>query len=230
MPSDQTTILGVQLSLKTASILNNIISNISCPIEYIFTLEESSSMYIEGDKYYIELTKTDDQKIFEDNLLHECCHILQVEEGYPIIKICSDTNDQIKNIVSYIQNLVLDYDVEYKLKAYGYIPVKMTNKYHKYLDLIKQIKGTIFAMEEYDKIEFALDFTSIYIFDKPDHCERLLKPFDDKIGLRALVYTLKDIIKSWSDGINKDNCSMRYEELIGAVRLSDIDITYDKWR
>lgn len=215
-------ILDREISVSTSNILKQIYSQISLPIKYTYIDKETSSCESYEDYYLISIMNNLPQQEFEDHLLHESCHLLQFQNHYPMIKlpVSMDKNDRV--ILENIQEIVLDLEIDQKLKEYGYHQIKDSTKYNKYKPLIKQIKKEHGKMPESLINESSLEIAFIMISDSKPHAEELLSYLDvATLQIRKNVYAIVDILKHYiQSGINKDNIPLIYSTL--NARLSDL--------
>ena len=79
--------------------------------------------------------------------------------------------------------------------------------------------------DEYLCKHLTVEIVAIRLFDSEWHFEKLLSCLD-KIHpeIRKYAYAMLKCIENYSSGINKDNCSSLYLELIGALKISNIGI------
>lgn len=218
-------ILHHQLSSTADRIVINILNQLSKEVQFYNTDEETSFCEEMDNKYYVHVsTRTSE---FEDNLVHEMCHLIQYENKYPMIKTRKNLDKNTKNIVSSIQNIVLDLEVDQRLKEYGYNTKKNTMKYDTYYPLIKKLKPSLGNMPIEMIRELSVEILHIMIHDSTYHAESLLKYTDkSSLEIRKNVYYMYDIIKPYLiSGINKSNIPVLYSELIG--RLSDVEISIE---
>lgn len=218
-------ILQHQLSSLADKIILDILNQLSKEVQFYNTDEETSFCEEIADKYYVYITIRTSE--FEDNLVHEMCHLIQYENKYPMIKARQDIDENTKNIISSIQNIILDLEVDQRLKEYGYVTKRNTVKYDTYYHLLKKLKPSLGNMPIQMICELSVEILHIMIHDSKYHAESLLK-YTDKCSLeiRKNVYYLYDAIKPYLiSGINKSNIPVLYSELIG--RLSDVEISIE---
>lgn len=218
-------ILGRVLSDNAAEIYNDFSKEIKEPIEFEWTDEDNSSVLVyKQNKHYISISK--DISRFEYSVLHECCHIIQLKEGYPCITIKNNTDMRIKKIINEIQNAVLDIDVGNRLKNKGF-PIPSTDyKFNKYYPILNKSNNQAQKLfDEYLCKHLTVEIVAIRLFDSEWHFEKLLSCLDKMHPeIRKYAYAMLKCIENYSPGINKDNCSSLYLELIGALKFSNIGI------
>lgn len=213
-------ILNQEITEKTKLILDKIISQLSFPIEYNYSCDETSYAYAEPQKYYVNLIHTSG-KDFEDNLLHECSHLLQFENHFPMIKVSSTISKENRYIISTIQNIVLDQEVRQTMNKYGYTILKQDIKFKTYYPLFKKIKKSLPPMPEFNIQQYALEIAYIYIFDSKTHAEQLLNCTDiSTYSVRKLTYSIVECFNHYPQ-ITQDNISSLYSELIGCFNISN---------
>ena len=223
-------ILDHEISEQVEYIINDINKKISLPVVFNYTNDETSSAHMNISHYFINLTN-DFGLSFEYNLAHEYCHLLQFEHHFPMIKISNTMSDENKNLLTTIQNIVLDKEVEQTLHSYQYYNDETKNtKYNTYYPIFKKIRKYMPDMEELHIKQYALEISFIYLFDSKIHAENMLKCTDIKTyNIRKLTYAIVDCFNHYPE-INHDNISSLYEELIGCFNISKTEYKIMEYR
>lgn len=212
-------VLNRKISQETQDILNILFSNtqISFPIEYKYTEEETSSVIFLGNKYLIELINMD-QVRFEDNLIHEYTHIYQIENSMPKL-IIDDVSEKYTEILQTMENIVMDIDVNRILASLGYSPLKDDTKYKTYFPLFRLFKKNAPEPCIFDQLEYALELSFIYFTDSKQHCKNCLNCIEKTTySISKITYAFIDSISNYiSSPRNNDTILLLYSELKGII-------------
>lgn len=206
-------ILGKTVSEKTATIITEIEQRLRKPVKYQFTDPAKTKSFGQSDPwkpdaYYVyskealfNLTKKSVINIpFETNILHELMHLCQIEEGFPHTatihtpQTLSDI-DAYDNLGAMIVSSILDLNVDYRLKAYGY-----NSKYfydHRINRAFKTIRRKFTCDDDISFVYYALMLSFLDIVCGRDVMTRLLQEYRQKNqGLFNCVTTLSPEISA----------------------------------
>jgi len=212
-------VLDRKISQETANVLKTLFSDtqISFPVEYKYTNEETSSVIFLGDKYLMELINVD-QSHFEDMLIHEYAHIYQIENSMPKL-IIEDVSDEYKILLSNVKDIVMDIDVNRILDSLGYSPLKSDKKYNVYFPLFRSFKKNAPEPCIFDQLQWALELSFIYFTDSKQHCKNCLNCIEKATySVSKITYAFIDTISTYiSSPRNNDTISLLYSELKGVI-------------
>lgn len=206
-------ILGKTVSEKTAAIITEIEQRLQKTVKYQFTDPSKTQSFgqcdfRQPDAYYIyskeslfNLTKASVINIpFETNILHELMHLCQIEEGFPHTGTIH-TSQTLSDIGLYdsfgstIVSSILDLNVDYRLKNYGY-----DSKYfydHRINRAFKVIRRKFICDEPLDFIRYALMLSFLDIVCGRETTAKLLQEYaQKKPELVACITTLSPEIST----------------------------------
>ena len=210
------TILGRTLSDGATEIFNNIKSLLTKPIFFKESTAETSRTFLSEEMTYIVEMKSDTSD-FEKILLHECSHLLQIEEKYPrILNVAKNWDGEDEELLLLLENLVLDKQINQELGKSGFDTKNNTKKYDTLYPLL--FKNLQVDFPETLNKRIAIEIVNVFQYDSNKHGAKMMKVCSSTI--QQYAQKLLDIFSNYSSGINKDNCAAIYSELIGALNLS----------
>ena len=216
---DSIVILGKTLSDNAAEIYKNIKSHLTKPIIFNESTAEASNAFLSEDMIYTVEIKPNTSN-FEKIFLHECSHLLQIEEDYPrILNIAKNWTEEEEELLLMLENLLLDEQINQKLREFGFDIKNNSTKYDVLYPLLFNKRQMDFPENLSKRI--AIEIVNVFQYDSNKHGAKMMKICSNSI--QNYAQKLLDVFNNYSSGINKDNCSNIYLELMGALKLSNTE-------
>ncbi len=119
-------ILGKQINDRTEAIVNDITSKLVYPVEYRKMnvnsqedLEHPVAMDNGQKKFLICIDNDLSDELFENALIRDLIYCQQMNDNVPILQAKSEQDLDARQVAMMISSVIMDIDMENKLKAYG---------------------------------------------------------------------------------------------------------------
>jgi len=161
-------ITDAPVSNSAKIVLRALVESIGSDIEFLCDSKSTFMGYNMDNNYYtINVPLSQNQNEFDDSVLHEVYHILQVKLGYP--RLTAKNDEAISSFCSYVNSFFLDIDVNCFLEQVGFhYKEKYITEYKKLSeDLELACKNKNVNMSFYEAVfnAFHCVFVKLYLSD-----------------------------------------------------------------
>jgi hypothetical protein len=176
-------ILNKNLSEKTERIYKEIEGKLTSPviISKMDVENQEESMhpcYFDGRKreYIIKLDTDLEDNLFENALLRNMIYCLQMEEGSPLLEANPNDHNAV-NVAAMINSVVLDINLEQRLKAYEVVLDEIDNM--RMGDLFMFLRGDISDVNRdvYNKMASLQVIMLYFTAEKRENVEQIMETF-----------------------------------------------------
>ncbi len=223
---------GRSLSQNALIAFDELIEAISIPVRFEVRKRQSSAQ-MSISKYgdtLITMDSTIPQNNFDETLLHEMYHIVQMQNGFPSLNTLLKSKPQYERCTRIVDSCVLDLDVEDYIRSKGvFIDEQFAEQqYRKFKQDLRewQRAGTPPQLEPVHVLHQAALYTNIFMTHNKQQGKHLIDKFS-LIDSRIKLYsgTLREII--WGGNHNTaSGVEEIFKQLIQAFPFMDWHISH----
>lgn len=219
----------LNLTEKEANILSHILSNIHSKKVCIYESNSipASTIKFNTDTYEIYYkSNVDDRDNAFYQILHELYHAYQMEEGYYTISMTENTPAKVQNIIFYLNNFALDYDVYLRLDALNLSYNGTNEKYFVYKNKLKSIINDNRKINSYFIKAVAIEISYMYLMSSSKNANELLT-YANQINKKIVDFSASIIKQSQEYRVSDcENYKKFISSLIDAIHFDKYCFLY----